>query len=339
MRRRSAAGRSRAWRSWTRPPRPGGPRPPRQSFRRAPSRAHLGKCASLRSPHGLRTRQQRHASPWSPGRPAASARRRCARLQPPAFTPSPPRGASSAAEELAAEVGGDALELDVTDPASVDALAEALPEVDVVVHSAGGALGLEPVAEADEAKWLEMFETNVLGVERVTKALLPALERGGGGHIVVIGSVAGVEVYPGGAGYTAAKHAVNALTRTLRLELLGKPIRVTEIAPGLVETEFSLVRFEGDEEKAEKVYEGLRAAHRRGRRRNDRLRRHPPTAREHRLPGGQANRPGHSARRPPRRRRGYGSGSPALRSPPTSCRAGRAGRRRRGGTRRARSPR
>ena len=159
--------------------------------------------------------------------------------------------------ELAAEVGGDALELDVTDPVSTAALAEGLPDVAVVVHSAGGALGLEPVAEADESKWLEMFETNVLGVERVTKALLPALERGGGGHIVVIGSVAGVEVYPGGAGYTAAKHAVNALCRTLRLELLGKPIRVTEIAPGLVETEFSMVRFEGDEEKAGKVYEGL----------------------------------------------------------------------------------
>ena len=160
-------------------------------------------------------------------------------------------------EELAAGVGGDAAELDVTDPESVAALAASLEDVDVVVHSAGGALGLEPVAEADEDKWLEMFETNVLGVERVTKALLPALERGGGGHIVVIGSVAGVEVYPGGAGYTAAKHGVNALVRTLRLELLGKPIRVTEVAPGLVETEFSLVRFDGDEEMAGKVYEGL----------------------------------------------------------------------------------
>lgn len=159
--------------------------------------------------------------------------------------------------ELAEEVGGEAIELDVTDQASVGAVAEALEEVDVVVHSAGGALGLEPIAEADEGKWLEMFETNVLGVERVTKALLPALERGGGGHIVVIGSVAGVEVYPGGAGYTAAKHAVNALCRTLRLELLGKPIRVTEIAPGLVETEFSLVRFEGDSDKASQVYKGL----------------------------------------------------------------------------------
>jgi NADP-dependent 3-hydroxy acid dehydrogenase YdfG len=160
-------------------------------------------------------------------------------------------------EELAQEVGGDAIELDVTDPASVAALADAMPDVEVVVHSAGGALGLEPVGEADEDKWRTMYETNVLGVERVTKALLPALERSGDGHIVVIGSMAGVEVYPGGGGYTAAKHAVNALCRTLRLELLGKPIRVTEVAPGMVETEFSLVRFEGDAERASQVYEGI----------------------------------------------------------------------------------
>jgi NADP-dependent 3-hydroxy acid dehydrogenase YdfG len=104
-----------------------------------------------------------------------------------------------------------------------------------------------------------MYETNVLGVERVTKALLPAMERGGDGHVVVIGSIAGVEVYPGGGGYTAAKHAVNALCRTLRLELLGKPIRVTEVAPGMVETEFSLVRFGGDVERAAEVYRGIEA--------------------------------------------------------------------------------
>ncbi len=159
--------------------------------------------------------------------------------------------------ELADEVGGEALELDVTDPGSVAAMAARLDGVDVVVHSAGGALGLEPVAEADEDAWRTMYETNVIGVERVTKALLPALERGGGGHIVVIGSIAGVEVYPGGAGYTAAKHAVNALCRTLRLELLGKPVRVTEVAPGLVETEFSLVRFGGDSERAAEVYRGI----------------------------------------------------------------------------------
>jgi NADP-dependent 3-hydroxy acid dehydrogenase YdfG len=159
-------------------------------------------------------------------------------------------------DEVVKEVGGRALRLDVTDPDSVAQLADDLPELSVLVNNAGGALGLEPVAEAEEEKWREMYESNVLGVMRVTKALLPALERSGDGHIVVVGSVAGVEVYPGGAGYTAAKHAANAVTRTLRLELLGKPIRVSEVAPGMVETEFSLVRFEGDEEKAARVYEG-----------------------------------------------------------------------------------
>jgi NADP-dependent 3-hydroxy acid dehydrogenase YdfG len=159
-------------------------------------------------------------------------------------------------EEVAREVGGRALRLDVADPDSVAELAEAVPEVSVLVNNAGGALGLEPVADADEEYWRQMYETNLMGVMRVTKALLPALERSGDGFIVVVGSVAGVEVYPGGAGYTAAKHAANAVTRSLRLELLGKPIRVSEVAPGMVETEFSLVRFEGDQEKASKVYEG-----------------------------------------------------------------------------------
>jgi NADP-dependent 3-hydroxy acid dehydrogenase YdfG len=159
-------------------------------------------------------------------------------------------------EELASEIGGRAVRLDVTDPDSVAQLADAVPDAAVLVNSAGGALGLEPVADADEEKWTRMYETNVMGVMRVTKALLPALERSGDAHVVVVGSVAGVEVYPGGGGYTAAKHAANAVTRTLRLELLGKAIRVTEIAPGLVETEFSLVRFEGEEAKAAKVYEG-----------------------------------------------------------------------------------
>ena len=160
-------------------------------------------------------------------------------------------------EEVVRDVGGRALRLDVTDPDSVAELAEALPEVSVLVNNAGGALGLEPVAEADEQHWGGIYETNVMGVMRVTKALLPALEQSGDGHIVVIGSVAGIEVYPGGGGYTAVKHAAHALAQTLRLELLGKPIRVTEIAPGLVETEFSVVRFGGDREKADAVYEGL----------------------------------------------------------------------------------
>jgi NADP-dependent 3-hydroxy acid dehydrogenase YdfG len=161
-------------------------------------------------------------------------------------------------EEVAHEVGGRAFRLDVADPGSVAELAASLPEVSVVVNNAGGALGQEPIAEADEEHWRRMYETNVLGVMRVTKAFLPALERSGNGHVVVVGSVAGVEVYPGGAGYTAAKHAANAITRTLRLELLGKQIRVSEVAPGMVETEFSLVRFEGDRAKADKVYEGTR---------------------------------------------------------------------------------
>jgi NADP-dependent 3-hydroxy acid dehydrogenase YdfG len=159
-------------------------------------------------------------------------------------------------EEVARKVGGRALRLDVGDPDSVAELAEAIPDLSVLVNNAGGALGLEPIAEAVEEKWREMYETNVLGVMRVTKALLPAIERSGDGHIVVVGSVAGVEVYPGGAGYTAVKHAANAVTRTLRIELLGKPIRVSEVAPGMVETEFSLVRFEGDRERADAVYEG-----------------------------------------------------------------------------------
>jgi NADP-dependent 3-hydroxy acid dehydrogenase YdfG len=160
-------------------------------------------------------------------------------------------------EEIAREVGGRALRLDVTDPASVAELAGALDELSVIVHSAGGALGLEPIAEADEERWRTMYESNVLGLVRVTKALLPALRRSGRGHIVILGSVAGVEVYEGGAGYTAVKHGANVVARTLRLELLADGIRVTEVAPGLVETEFSLVRFGGDEERARAVYRGL----------------------------------------------------------------------------------
>ncbi len=160
-------------------------------------------------------------------------------------------------EALAAEVDGRAIGLDVTDPDSVAALRGEVPEVDAIIHSAGGALGMAHVGEADEAQWREMYESNVLGVMRVTKALLPALRRGRDPIIVVVGSVAGVETYEGGGGYTAAKHAAHAVAQTLRLELLPDAIRVTEIAPGMVETEFSLVRFEGDAERAADVYRGL----------------------------------------------------------------------------------
>jgi NADP-dependent 3-hydroxy acid dehydrogenase YdfG len=160
-------------------------------------------------------------------------------------------------EELAREVGGRALRLDVTDDASVASLERELERVDVVVHSAGGALGLDPVEKADVEQWRWMYDSNVLGVLRVHRALLPKLRASGNGHVVVLGSIAGFEVYPGGAGYTGVKHAVNALCRTLRLELVGEPIRITEVAPGLVETEFSLVRFGGDADRAAGVYQGL----------------------------------------------------------------------------------
>lgn len=161
-------------------------------------------------------------------------------------------------QALAEEIGGRALLLDVSDSASVQTFAEAIPECRVLVNNAGGAKGRETVAEADEEHWRWMLDVNVLGTMRVTKALLPALERSGDGHVVVLGSIAGFETYPAGAGYTGAKHAQRALTHTLRLELLGRPIRVTEISPGLVGgTEFSEVRFGGDEEKIRAVYAGL----------------------------------------------------------------------------------
>jgi NADP-dependent 3-hydroxy acid dehydrogenase YdfG len=158
---------------------------------------------------------------------------------------------------LAAEVGGRALALDVTDAASVAAFAEQVGPVDVLVHSAGGALGLDRFEDGDVEDWRWMYDANVLGVLRVTQALLPALRASDDAHLVVIGSIAGFEVYPGGAGYTAAKHAVNAVCRTLRLELVAEPIRITEVAPGMVDTEFSLVRFDGDAERAKNVYRGL----------------------------------------------------------------------------------
>jgi NADP-dependent 3-hydroxy acid dehydrogenase YdfG len=160
-------------------------------------------------------------------------------------------------QEVAAEIGGEALPLDVVDPASVAEFAARVPACDVLVNNAGGALGLEPLAEADEGRWRWMYESNVLGTARVTQALLPRLRESGDGHIVAVTSIAGFEVYRGGGGYTAAKHAQRAAIRTLRLELLGEPIRITEIAPGMVETEFSLVRFDGDEEAAARVYEGV----------------------------------------------------------------------------------
>ena len=159
--------------------------------------------------------------------------------------------------EVAAPLAARALELDVTDRQSVEAFAAAIPRLDVLVANAGKALGTDRIEAAREELWETMFRTNVLGVMRTVRALLPKLETSGDGLIVIVGSIAGFETYRGGAGYTASKHALRAVTRTLRLELLGKPVRVTELSPGLVETEFSLVRFAGDAERAKKVYQGL----------------------------------------------------------------------------------
>jgi len=149
------------------------------------------------------------------------------------------------------------LPLDVTDARSVADFAAQVPECRVLVNNAGGALGTDPVADFDEDRWRTMYETNVIGTTRMVRAFLPALVASGDGHVVTIGSIAGFEPYPGGAGYNAAKHAERAVTDVLRMELLGQPVRVTEIDPGMVETEFSLVRFGGDEERAAKVYQGV----------------------------------------------------------------------------------
>lgn len=163
-------------------------------------------------------------------------------------------------EAVAAECGGLAVTCDVTDDAQVAALAQAAgPRIAVLVNNAGGALGVQPVAQGDAAQWRTMYETNVLGTLAVTKALLPALIAGEG-LVVNVGSIAGHLVYEGGAGYTAAKHGLTALTETLRLELWDQPVRVSEIAPGMVRTEeFSLVRFGGDQAKADAVYAGVEA--------------------------------------------------------------------------------
>ena len=159
--------------------------------------------------------------------------------------------------ELADRIGGTAIVADVTDGDAVAALADALPRVDVLVNNAGGARGLEPVLEADIDHWRWMWEANVLGTLRVTKALLPKLIDSGDGLVVTVTSTAALETYDNGSGYTSAKHAQGVLHRTLRGELLGKPVRLTEIAPGMVKTDFSLRRFEGDTERADAVYRGV----------------------------------------------------------------------------------
>ncbi|WP_405742983.1 SDR family oxidoreductase [Streptomyces sp. NBC_01525] len=162
-------------------------------------------------------------------------------------------------EELAAALpNAEAYVLDVTDRAAVDAFAASLDRCDVLVNNAGGALGADPVATGDPADWRAMYEVNVLGTLHITQALLPALTASGDGTVVVVSSTAGHGTYEGGGGYVAAKHGEHVLAETLRLELCGQPVRVIEIAPGMVKTEgFATTRFRGDTAKAAKVYEGV----------------------------------------------------------------------------------
>ena len=161
--------------------------------------------------------------------------------------------------EVTSRTGGRAVVLDVTDPDSVAALAGTMgDDLALLVNCAGGAWGVDPVAEADAADWSRMYEVNVLGTQRMIRALVPLLLAGSGGHVITIGSTAGHAAYPGGGGYCGAKAAVSSLTRALRLELTGKPVRVTEIAPGMVATEeFSLHRYRGDRAAADRVYAGV----------------------------------------------------------------------------------
>jgi NADP-dependent 3-hydroxy acid dehydrogenase YdfG len=161
-------------------------------------------------------------------------------------------------EELATEISGHAIACDVTDLDQVGALAAAVGgTLDVLVNNAGGAFGVGPVIDSDPDQWRQMYEINVIGTLNVTKALAPALIASGAGTIINTGSIAGHLAYEGGGGYTAAKHGLAVMTETLRLELNGQPVRVTEMAPGMVRTEeFSLVRL-GDKAKADAVYAGV----------------------------------------------------------------------------------
>jgi NADP-dependent 3-hydroxy acid dehydrogenase YdfG len=168
-------------------------------------------------------------------------------------------------EALVKEIGpaATAVECDITSDESVAGLAGVVAglgdPLTLLVNNAGGARGLDPVATGSVDDWQWMYDVNVLGTLRVTKALLPALVDSGNGTIVTIGSTAAFTVYEGGGGYTAAKHAQTALVGTLRLEIVDKPVRVVEIDPGMVRTdEFSLKRFGGDQQRADAIYDGVK---------------------------------------------------------------------------------
>ena len=167
-------------------------------------------------------------------------------------------GAARREERLEELTGVQGHHLDVTSDASVEALATQFETLDVLVANAGGAFDADEVGNANLASWEKAYEVNVLGTVRTIKAFLPALIASGNGHIVIMGSTAGRIAYENGGSYTAAKHALAAVAGTLRLELNGQPVRVSEIAPGMVKTdEFAVTRFGGDKEKAAKVYQGV----------------------------------------------------------------------------------
>lgn len=167
------------------------------------------------------------------------------------------------AEELRAAHGAESqpIALDVRDTAAVRQAVDGLPaewrEIGVLVNNAGLGRGMDRVYEGDPAEWDEMVDTNVKGLLFVTRAVVPGMVERGRGHVINLGSVAGHEVYPGGAVYCATKHAVDAITRGLRMDLLGTGVRVSTVDPGMVETEFSVVRFRGDQERADRVYAGM----------------------------------------------------------------------------------
>jgi len=167
-------------------------------------------------------------------------------------------------EELRSDFGTDSytFQLDVRNRNSVDATLERIPDewkkIDVLINNAGLARGLSKLHEGLIDDWDEMIDTNIKGLLYICRKIIPGMIDRQKGDIINIGSIAGHEVYPGGAAYCASKHAVDALTKGLRMDLLGTPLRVCTVDPGLVETEFSIVRFHGDKELADNVYRGMR---------------------------------------------------------------------------------
>ena len=141
--------------------------------------------------------------------------------------------------------------------ASLEGLSSTEKSIDVLINNAGLAVGVSPIDEGSFDDWDRMIDTNVKGLLNVSKTVIPWLKENGSGHIINIGSIAGKEVYPNGNVYCASKHAVDALSQAMRIDLVKHGIKVTNIAPGMVETEFSIVRLYGDEEKADNVYVGM----------------------------------------------------------------------------------